>query len=199
MRHRYVIGTRLREKLISMAGLALLLSGCASVSGLNPNSDYANFGNDTIIVIGVSGQTQIQVFEGEREDGKWRRKLLNAELSVYPRGGYVVARLPARTGKENYGIGAIMATGPGGGLLEPCRGSQVPTFEAPSGKVVYIGDFGLAPGRRFQTGSNIIAAYAHLKKYYPKIADKLVDSGGFQRLELSNVACVISIPIRVGG
>jgi hypothetical protein len=147
-----------------MAALAVL-SGCANVSNLDPRSDYANFGNDTIIVMGVSPRNQIQVFEGEREDGKWRRKLLNAELAVYPQGGYIVARLPARTGKENYGIGGVVAEGPGGGLLVPCLGSRVPTFEAPGGKVVYVGDFRLGSGRRFQTSSDIMAAHAYLKKY----------------------------------
>lgn len=192
-----MMGAPLRNKLLSITGMAVLLSGCATMVGLDPRSDYANFGNDTIIVMGVGPGVQVQVFEGQRENGKWNRKLLHPELSVYPQGGYVVARLPARAGKENYGIGALLASGPGGGLIEPCRGSRVPAFDAPRGKVVYVGDFRYA-GRRYQTGSNITAARAHLRARFPRIADQLVDVGGFESLELNNVACTINIPIRAG-
>jgi hypothetical protein len=198
MLFRLLPRTHLRSKLLSMAGMAALLSGCANMSGLDPRSDYANFGNDSIIVMGVSSQTQIQVFEGERENGKWRRKLLNAELAVYPQDGYIVARLPARTGKENYGIGAVLAEGPGGGLVTPCRGAHTPTFDAPGGKVVYVGDFRMNSGRRYQTSSSLMAARAHLKRRYPLIADKLVDGGGFESLEINNVACTIVVPVHLG-
>jgi hypothetical protein len=194
----FLMGAHLRNKVLSMAGMAVVLSGCVSQAGLNPRSDYANFGNDTIIVMGVPAPVQVQIFEGQRESGKWNRKLLMSELSVYPQGGYIVARLPARAGKENYGIGALMASGPGGGLIEPCRGTHVPVFDAPRGKVVYVGDFRYA-GRRYQTGSNITAARAHLKERFPLIADKLVDGGGFESIELNNVACTINVPLRIGG
>jgi hypothetical protein len=190
--------THLRDKLLSTVVVAVALPGCANMSGLDSRSDYANFGNDTIIVMGVWPRNQIQVFEGEREDGKWRRKLLNAELAVYPQSGYIVARLPARTGNKSYGIGGVLGDSAAGGLLVPCRGSLVPTFDAPVGKVVYVGDFWLGSGRRFQTSSNITAARAHLKKYYPLIADKLVDAGGFESMELNNVACEVKVPIYIG-
>lgn len=192
-----VMGINLRNKLVSMAGLALL-AGCSSLSGLDPKSDYANFGNDSVIVMGANAQDRIQVFEGEREDGKWRRKLLNAELSVYAQNGYIVARLPARTGQKNYGIGGVLAGGIGGRLLVPCRGGRAPTFDAPSGQVVYVGDFRPISGRGYGTSSDITKARAHLKERYPLIADKLVAGAGFESLEISNVACRITIPIYVG-
>jgi hypothetical protein len=199
MSSRLFVRTHLRGKLLSMAGLAAFLSGCATLTGLDPRTDYANFGNDSIIVMGVSSQTQLHVFEGERENGKWHRKLIRADLVAYPQDGYIVARVPARAGTENYGIGAVVQDGPGGGLIELCRGARTPTFDAPGGKVVYVGDFRMNPGRQYQTGSNLMAARAHLKKRYPLIADKLIDAGGFDSLEINNVACRIGVPIRIGG
>ncbi len=52
------------------------------------------------------------------------------------------------------------------------------TFQAPAGKVVYVGDLNLNRngGMRF-TAANIDGARAHLKARFPLLADKLVQQG----------------------
>jgi hypothetical protein len=184
----------------------LVLAGCISFSGLDPKSNYADLGGETILVLGVAPRYRVHVFKGERVEQKWNRNSVTVALNTFPEDGYIVAKLPARVGAENYGIGGILPDGLGGQLFAPCRGQKTMTFTAPSGKVVYVGDIALVNDGskvRYETSSNFDAARAHLKARFPLLADKLTD-GGFEGLELVAGACprepatpiVITIPVR---
>ncbi len=189
-------------KFLSTAALAVLLSGCVTFSGLDPNSNYSDVGDSAIVVLGVSPRYRVHIFEGDRVGDKWSRDTVMTKLNVFPEDGYIVAKLPARTGTANYGIGAVLPQGIGGKVFLPCKGQRTLTFDAPSGKVVYIGDIKLAeigPQVRYEASSDFEAARAHVKARYPLLADKLVSGGGFESSELANISCVAgpSAPITI--
>jgi len=178
-----------------------VLSGCVSFTGLDSGSNYADVGDDAIIVMGVSQPYRVHVFRGERFEDKWLRDQIIVKLNVYPQDGYIVARLPARSGKENYGIGGILPDGIGftSTLFIPCQGRKTLTFDAPAGKVIYVGDINLektAAGIRYAGVSNFEAAQAHLKAHFPLIADKLVQ-GKFENPVLANTPCTTRLTIPV--
>lgn len=189
----------MKFRMLAAVAMATMLSGCVTFSGLDPKSNYAEVGNGSIIVMGVSPAYRVHIFEGERVGDKWKRDIIATKLNVYPVDGYIVARVPARTGAENYGIGGILPDGIGGKLFIPCIGRKSLTFDAPAGKVVYIGDVTLAATGRgigYNATSDIEAARAHLKARFPLLADKLVAGAGFENPELVNVPCTSpAIPI----
>jgi hypothetical protein len=197
----------MKYRLISFVTLALPLAGCISFSGLDPKSNYSNIGEETIVVLGVSPRYRVHIFKGERVGQKWKRDPIMARLNTFPEEGYIVAKLPARTGDENYGVGGILPEGLGGKLFAPCRGQKTMIFSASRGKVVYVGDIKFVNDGskvRYETSSNFEAARSHLSTYYPLLADKLTD-GGFEGAELAEGFCpgdpttpmIITIPIRI--
>ena len=179
-------------RLLSALALALILSGCVSFTGLDPESNYSDVGEDAIVVLGVSPRYRVHIFKGDRVGDKWNRDQIMTTLNVFPEDGYVVAKLPARVGTSNYGVGGILPEGIGGELFIPCQGKRTLTFDAPRGKVVYVGEIKfVAAGSKvqYEVSSDFESARAHLKARYPLLADKLV-SGGFENPELANTPCV---------
>lgn len=192
--------------LLSTAFLAVLLSGCVTFSGLDPKSNYSDVGDDAIVVLGVSPRYRVHIFKGERLGDKWNRDQIMTTLNVFPEDGYIVAKLPARTGASNYGVGGILPEGIGGRLFIPCQGRRTLTFDAPGGKVVYVGDIKFVEAGskvHYEASLDFEAARAHLKSRYPLLADRLV-SGGFENPELANTPCardagppiIIHTPVR---
>jgi hypothetical protein len=182
----------MKFRLSSTAALAVILSGCISFSGLDPKSDYSDVGDEAIIVLGVSPRYRVHISKGDRVADKWNRDQIMTKLNVFPEDGYVVAKLPARSGTSNYGVAGILPEGIGGKLFMPCQGKRTLTFDAPRGKVVYVGEIKFVEdGSNFhyEVSSNFEAARAYLKARYPLLADKLV-SGGFENPELANTRCV---------
>jgi hypothetical protein len=169
----------------------LLLASCISFSGLDPKSNYAEIGRDSIIVLGVSPRYRVHIFEGERVGEKWNRDEVMVKLNVYPENGYIVAKLSPRSGRLNYGIGGILPEGIGGQLFHPCQGRRTMTFDAPEGKVVYVGDVTFVHSDkavRYEASSNFAAAREHLRSHYPVLADRLIDQG-FEHSQLANRPC----------
>lgn len=170
----------------------MALSACVSFSGLDPASNYAEIGDSSVIVLGVTPRYRVHIYEGERAGDKWNRDQVMTKLNVYPEDGYIVAKVPARSGALNYGIGGILPNGIGGGLFTPCLGKSTITFDAPKGKVVYVGDVKLtSTGQtvRYEASSNPEAAMTHIKARFPRLAGQVV-VGGFQLRELANTPCV---------
>ena len=169
----------------------LLLSSCVSFSGLDPKSNYAEIGQDSIIVLGVSPRYRVHIFDGERAGEKWNRNQVMTTLNVYPENGYIVAKVSPRSGSLNYGIGGILPEGIGGKLFIPCMGRKTITFDAPGGKVIYVGNITFVHSDatvRYEASSDFDAARAHLRSYYPALADRLIDQG-FENPELANTPC----------
>jgi hypothetical protein len=156
-------------------------------------------GNSSVIVLGVHPRYRVQVFEGDNDGDKWLRNPMMTTLNVHPEDGYIVAKVRPRSGGKNYGVGGILPEGIGGDLFFPCAGRKTVTFEAPEGKVVYVGNINYernGKGVSFEVSSDISAARAHLQQKYPLLAEKLVN-GGFSVKELSNTSCTTTLVVPI--
>jgi hypothetical protein len=122
--------------------------------------------------------------------------------NTYPEDGFIVVKVPARTGGESYGIAQILPEGIGGFTPQyiPCTGHSLVTFGAPGGKVLYVGDIDLQiNGRemRYQYSQNTGRAKQFLSQNYPALVNKL-ESVDAQLLTMSNTNCgpaTISVPV----
>ena len=162
-----------------LAACTFLVSGCVSFSGLSPTSNYADFGDNSIIVLGVTRPAGIHIYKGDQVGDSWLRDNLTVTLNTSPVDGYIVANMAPRSGSKLYGIGTIIPGWDGNfGMLGPCQNDRAMTFQAPAGKVVYVGDLELDrnAGIRF-TAANIEKARAHLKVRFPLLANRLVQQG----------------------
>lgn len=156
---------------------ATLLGGCAVSPGLDPRSNYADVGDGAIIVMGVSPEVELQIFKGDVTPEQWVRDAWAASLISAPRRGYIVARVDAAENERRYGIaGLVMRVGPQPYMFLPCDGDQVFTFEAPRGKVVYVGDVRMRDPRGdmdLDASYDLERARAYMAAYFPLVADRL--------------------------
>jgi hypothetical protein len=171
----------------------LLISGCVSFSGLDPPSNYSNFGEESVIVLGISPRFRVHIFDGEKTGDKWIRDVIIVKLNVFPEDGYIVAKVPPKSGTQNYGIGGLLPEGLGLSprMFSPCQGQSTLTFDAPAGKVVYVGDIRFVDkgsSVMFESSYDMEAARAHMRKHFPLLADKLTP-GIVESRVLANVQC----------
>lgn len=159
--------------------VAALATSCASTSKLPPNSPVSIEENETVVILGVLPSYQVVLGIGSADGDYW-----NAPSSVgfspdYPENGYVVSKVRATGEAESYGVVGIMPRGFAGYRFVPCAGDKMLTFQAPAGKVIYIGD--IHYDLDLQTGDKL--SYEHalnpdkarqfLSSYYPDLASKM--------------------------
>jgi hypothetical protein len=187
----------------------VVVCACGVRSNLKPGPSARADEQSTIIVLGVKAGHAIRVHTGDLEGSVWNYNLLPdpAARSWPDDDGYLVWKLAPLPPGVAYGVTQITVDDIGSPpqAFEPCNGSTAVTFEAPAGKVVYVGDveFERSPDRRwlgFRLVSDEEGARAYLRKRYPALASELVAGSSAVRkvrgmLCLPNVPMIISIPV----
>ena len=80
------------------------------------------------------------LYQGVDDGDGWTCEGLAGEtVQVASEGGFVVAKLPARTGKEKYAIGEVAIADGSERRLRPGANTKVPVFNAVPGKVTLVG------------------------------------------------------------
>jgi hypothetical protein len=130
-----------------LAGLlATSIGGCAVpvVTKVDRNARFDSASPDAMVVFGFSARLNVWLFPGIDDGVSWRCASGRANARrIRPDDGFIVARLPAKTGKEKYGIGAL-----GSDMNLEVRGPRanqgVWVFNAEPGKVTYLGAYRVA-------------------------------------------------------
>jgi len=93
-----------------------------------------------VIVLGVRPRARLSVVNGEVDYiGGMKCKSWYNIANVWSEDGFIVLKLPARSGNQVYSITQILPTGIGGDSFVPSNGSLVPAFEAEGGTVTFVG------------------------------------------------------------
>ena len=167
------------------------MSGCAVPHQLDPSAQNADLSGSTIIVMGVSAPRQLQVSGGTVEPtGEWNSgDSTFAAANAKSVAGYIVVKLAATSANQSYALTGILDTFVFGNQFHACNGGQTMTFDAPAGKVIFVGDLVLdesSLGRgKFRITTDSERARAYLRERYPALADRMIAKPGVMRVSLS--------------
>jgi hypothetical protein len=119
--------------------LALAL-GCATSGTKRAAPVHADRGRAVAtVVFAAPPRSTVWLYQGVDDGAGWTCEGAGEMVQVASEGGFVVAKLPARTGKEKYAIGEItIADGPDRRLRSGAN-AKVPVFNAVPGKVTHVG------------------------------------------------------------
>jgi hypothetical protein len=123
------------------AALALLaLAGGCATTGLHKDARADRSRPDAVVVFAAPPRSTLWLYQGVDDGTGWTCEAAAGQVvQVSSEGGFVMARLRPRTGKEKYAIGEIaMADGPDR-HLRPGANAKVPVFNAVPGKVTLVG------------------------------------------------------------
>jgi hypothetical protein len=169
------------------------LSGCITMSNLPRTEAGPTSSDETIVVLGVQPRYRVALSKGTANGESWSLDQLSlATTNSFPENGYIVVKVPSRTGSDTYGISQILPEGIGGFVPRyvPCNGQGIITFDAPAGKVVYVGDIEYARDGdklRYIYSSNPEQARRFVAEQYPALSTRL-------ELHKANVSLVKNIP-----
>lgn len=170
----------------------ILLSGCGAMSTLDPNeatiSDKAS-----IVILGVQPRFRIGVSAGNGLTQTWR-PTSGFHANAFPEDGYLVLKLTPTKEGASYGVTQVL-TKDFGLAIPPrytaCTGRATAAFEAPAGKVIYVGDLEYevkGDSLRFSYGKSPERLREMLGKKYPALADKW-ESGEIYFPTVENLDC----------
>lgn len=152
--------------------------------------------------MGVRPSYRVAIVGGEIVGGEIKEGGI-AVVNTFPEKGYIVVKVRSATAPDEYHIPQVLPEGiGGGGDYSACDGDSVPTFSAPPGKVVYVGDINMniASGRlKFGYRNDFDAASRFLEANYPKLKGRL-EPQKLAMLPLTGRGCKpmhITIPIMV--
>jgi hypothetical protein len=118
-----------------------LAAGCATTNVQNTGRARAGgTRRDAVVLFAAPPRSTLWLYQGVDDGAGWTCDgAAGQPLQVTSEAGFVMAKLPARTGKETYAIGAIeMADGPDRPLRSGPN-AKVPVFNAVPGKVTLVG------------------------------------------------------------
>jgi hypothetical protein len=154
------------------------VAGCVSYSNLKGDTAADPNSQDAIVVMGLQPRYRVAIARGSiNAEGRVRVGGM-ATLNVFPEDGYVVGRVPAASSPDEYHLQLILPQGIGAFVPAyfPCGDERVLTFEAPPGKVLYVGDveFSTVPGKlELRYRVDIDGAKIYVKEHYPRLVDRL--------------------------
>lgn len=123
-----------------MLGLWVLAAGCATTDfqkTARARADGAR--REAVVVFTAPPHATLWLYQGIDDGAGWKCEGAGQTVQVSSEGGFVVARLQPRTGREKYAIGEIaMAEGPDRHLRSGAN-AKVPVFNAAPGKVTLVG------------------------------------------------------------
>jgi len=138
------IPRRVRARRFSFAAVAalpllLLSAGCASSEFRKAPARADKARPAAVVVFAAPPRSTVWLYQGVDDGTGWTCEGAGESVHVSSEGGFVVAKLPARTGKEKYAIGEIAIANGGDRRLRPGANAKVPTFNAVPGKVTLVG------------------------------------------------------------
>jgi hypothetical protein len=121
--------------------LVALAAGCATTDVQKKAGARADRSRrDAVVVFAAPPRSKVWLTQGVDDGAGWTCEgEAGQSVLVASDRGFVVARLPARTGKEKYAIGDIEISGGTDRRLRAGAGAKVPAFNAPPGKVTVVG------------------------------------------------------------
>ena len=182
---------------------ALATAACVTHGNVPRGTSLSDLGGDSVVVMGVTPRYRVEIGKSFAADDKLEISVWPPEaLSSYPEGGYIVGRVSARTGRELHHLAAILPEGYGlfARQFMPCNGEETATFEAPPGKVIYVGDVTFSEVNEklaVRYSSNPEAARQYLAEAYPELVTSF-ESQPFVLRTISNRGCDpthITVPI----
>ena len=122
-----------------MLPLLALAAGCATANHKKPAAARADKTRPAaVVVFAAPAHSKVWLYEGVDDGVGWTCEGAQT-VEVSSEGGFVVAKLPARTGNEKYAIGEIAIADGSERRLRPGANAKVPTFNAVPGKVTLVG------------------------------------------------------------
>lgn len=114
------------------------------VTKTDHNLRFDSKSTDAMVVFGFSSKRSVWLAPGVDDGVSWHCIRPSKITRIEPDGGFIVARLPARIGKETY---AIVATSSDHNVevQGPVANESVWVFTAEPGKVSYLGGLRLGP------------------------------------------------------
>jgi len=96
--------------------------------------------SEAVVVFAAPPRSKVWLYQGVDDGLGWTCEgAAGQTVQVASDAGFVVARLPARTGKEKYAIGEIAIADGSDRRLRPGASAKVPVFNAVPGKVTVVG------------------------------------------------------------
>jgi len=115
----------------------LFVAGCAT-GGVRKQSATRDRA-EAIVVFAAPPRAKVWLYQGVDDGTGWTCEGTGETVQVASEGGFVVAKLPPRMGKEKYAIGEIAVGGGSERRLRPGPNAKVPVFNAVPGKVTVVG------------------------------------------------------------
>jgi len=121
--------------------LLVLAAGCATTDFKKAASARADGARPpAVVVIAAPPRSTLWLYRGVDDGTGWVCEGGAGEtVQVSSEGGFAVARLPARTGREKYAIGEVAIADGSDRRLRPGANAKVPVFNAVPGKVTLVG------------------------------------------------------------
>jgi len=194
---------------LALAILCLAVSaGCGTRENLKPGTTLESLSNDAVVVMGVRPRVRVEFNKGDVQGENVSVSAL--ALTAWPESGYIVGKVPVRTGNEVIFLSAVLPEGYGlrPQYYLPCRGTKALTFETPPGKVVYVGDVSFnIRGQESEVAytHDFEAAKEFIGKTYPDLMPALVSQPPTPRYMMDDLCrnlrerATIVIPVFVPG
>jgi hypothetical protein len=120
--------------------LLSLAAGCATSDFRKAGSaQYDKAHATAVVVFAAPPRSTVWLYQGVDDGAGWTCEGGGQIAQVASEGGFVVARLPPRTGREKYAIGEIAIADGSDRRLRPGANAKVPAFNAVPGKVTLVG------------------------------------------------------------
>jgi hypothetical protein len=141
---KYSRQVRARRRISTFAPTVLPLlafaSGCARSDFRKAGPAHADKARATaVVVFKAPPRSTVWLYQGVDDGAGWTCEGGGQIQQVASESGIVVARLPARTGREKYAIGEIAIADGSDRRLRPGANTKVPAFNAVPGKVTVVG------------------------------------------------------------
>jgi hypothetical protein len=140
--HRFFSAAAVGSTVLSLLALA---QGCASADFRKASPARAHrAGGDAVVVFAAPPRSTVWLTQGVDDGAGWTCEGAAGETfqvasQVASEDGFVVARLPSRTGRQKYAIGEITIAEASDRRLRPGANAKVPAFNAVPGKVTLVG------------------------------------------------------------
>jgi hypothetical protein len=121
--------------------LLALAAGCATSEVRKAAPAHADRGRSSaVVVFAAPPGSKVWLYQGVDDGTGWTCEgEAGGTVQVASKAGFVVANLPARTGREKYAIGEIALADGSDRRLRPGATAKVPVFNAVPGKVTVVG------------------------------------------------------------
>jgi hypothetical protein len=120
--------------------LLLLAAGCATTDSQSAGSTHGGRAGQAVVVFAAPPRSTLWLYKGVDDGVGWTCEGGPGEtVQVSSQGGFVVATLPPRTGREKYAIGEIQIADGSDRRLRSGETAKVPVFNAVPGKVTLVG------------------------------------------------------------